>query len=339
MTYLVATNVARNRDGSSAGINVKTALSSILHLDYGTCAQTTGRQVLCRVGDVATTDEFHFWSLLTSEDLPINTGNFDDLTLNAGSVLRMAYTVDTDHDGLFDVQENLYGTDIDNADTDGDGQSDFAETQTGWTVPAIGPAKAYQVYPSPLAADLDGDASPDGCNGGAPICGLSPYGSRERPAHRPEPPRHQQRRGAGRPASRCRRPQLLPRLLPHTRLRSPAIGSGKGDGDGEFGDGPGPIAGAPGTGDMYVADRGNNRIERFGANGTFKLAFGTSGKRNWTVRSDHRCCRRQPRQRLRHRRLRRRHRRFAAHRWQTAKVHRQRGSCSDDIGRRLGCHR
>ena len=71
----------------------------------------------------------------------------------------MAYVVDSDEDGLFDVQENLYGTDINNADTDGDGLSDFVETQTGWTVPAIGPAKAYQVYSSPLAAELDGDFS------------------------------------------------------------------------------------------------------------------------------------------------------------------------------------
>ena len=166
-TYLVATNVARKSDGSAAGINVKAALDSIVQLDYGTCQQTNpDRQVLCRVGQVETTDEYHFWSLLTSDDLPIGSGDFDQLQLTTGSVLRMVYLVDADQDGLYDPQENLYGTDLDNADTDDDGLTDYAETQTGWTVPAIGPQKAYQIYPSPLSSDLDGDASPTGATAG-----------------------------------------------------------------------------------------------------------------------------------------------------------------------------
>ena len=176
------------RDGSAAGINVKTALDSIVHLDYGTCPQTTGR-----AGALPgrRRRDHRRVPLLEPAHLrrpPINTGNFDDLTLNTGSVLRMAYLVDTDEDGLFDVQENLYGTDLDNADTDGDGLTDFAETQTGWTVPAIGRRRRTRSTPAPWPPTST--ATPPRRVPGATTCGLAPMLPKAS-ADRPEPARHQ----------------------------------------------------------------------------------------------------------------------------------------------------
>ncbi|MBW6441276.1 hypothetical protein K0B03_04610, partial [Patescibacteria group bacterium] len=55
---------------------------------------------------------------------------------------------DSDKDGLFDDEENLYGTDINKADTDDDGLSDFLEIRNWKT--------------NPLLADTDGDGYFDG---------------------------------------------------------------------------------------------------------------------------------------------------------------------------------
>ncbi|MBI5037622.1 MAG: calcium-binding protein [Candidatus Kerfeldbacteria bacterium] len=43
-----------------------------------------------------------------------------------------ASTLDTDNDGLTDVQEGVWGTDILNPDTDGDGFLDGTEVQNGY---------------------------------------------------------------------------------------------------------------------------------------------------------------------------------------------------------------
>ncbi|MBW6441266.1 hypothetical protein K0B03_04560, partial [Patescibacteria group bacterium] len=43
--------------------------------------------------------------------------------------------LDSDKDGLFDDEENLYGTDINKADTDDDGLSDFLEIRNWKTNP------------------------------------------------------------------------------------------------------------------------------------------------------------------------------------------------------------
>ena len=282
-TYLVATNVARNPDGSAAGIQLKTVLDSILHTDYSTCNQNDGRQVLCRIGTVSSTDEDHFWSILSSTDVA-EGGNFDDLHLQIGSVARLVYLVDTDADQLFDPQENLYGTDIAHADTDSDGLTDYDETQTGWQVPKIGSQAAYQVYPSPLSADVDGDGSPDGCPGTATTCAGSsfrPESVRKTDPNLPDTNSDGLTDGS----------QDLPDALLYCPgcYRAPdfasSLGNGQGDGDGQFGtyesfpdlNGPGAIAVNRNTGDLYVADPSNHRVEKFGSDGKFDLSFGSKG--------------------------------------------------------------
>ena len=161
------------------------------------------------------------------------------------------------------MEENLYGTDITTADTDGDGITDFDETQTGWTVPAIGPAKAYQVYPSPLAADLDGDFSAD-----------AQESARKTDPNLPDTNDDGLLDGQ----------QGLPAALAFCPgcYRAPdfavEIGTGSGSGTGQFGDeGPGPLGVNRVTGDVYVADRSNHRVLKFDTDGKFQLAFGSEG--------------------------------------------------------------
>jgi len=48
--------------------------------------------------------------------------------LNINGLINVDF-VDTDEDGVFDVEENLFGTDINKADTDDDGYNDFDEIE------------------------------------------------------------------------------------------------------------------------------------------------------------------------------------------------------------------
>jgi predicted small lipoprotein YifL len=64
---------------------------------------------------------------------------------NKSAVLQ---NVDTDKDGLTDVEEKQLGTDPNKADTDGDGLSDYDEVKKWKT--------------DPLKTDTDGDGYPDG---------------------------------------------------------------------------------------------------------------------------------------------------------------------------------
>ena len=52
----------------------------------------------------------------------------------------------------------------------------------------------------------------------------------------------------------------------------------RASGTGQFGaEGPGPLGVNRVTGDVYVADRSNNRVLKFDTNGKFQLAFGSEG--------------------------------------------------------------
>jgi tripartite motif-containing protein 71 len=53
---------------------------------------------------------------------------------------------------------------------------------------------------------------------------------------------------------------------------------GPGSGDGQF-ISPGGVA-ADGSGNVYVADSGNDRIQRFDASGTFLTTWGSAGSGN-----------------------------------------------------------
>ena len=100
------------------------------------------------------------------------------VVLKPGDAVTLAYSKDSDADGLDDAYEDQIGTDPQVPDTDGDGLGDQLESQTGWTVPlAKGTQSEYTIRPSPLSCDADGDNSPDGAGAGNATYGTCPKSS------------------------------------------------------------------------------------------------------------------------------------------------------------------
>lgn len=87
-----------------------------------------------------------------AEDTP-----FTDIPLQAGDEVRALYVRDQDADGLWELEEHLYGSDDTLTDSDGDGLTDRHEVRVGWTVQVSGQAP-YRVFsdPSRNDSDLDG---------------------------------------------------------------------------------------------------------------------------------------------------------------------------------------
>jgi hypothetical protein len=59
--------------------------------------------------------------------------SFNYFSLAATTTKNNAVSLDSDNDGLSDNEENLYGTDPKNPDTDGDGYSDGVEVKSGYS--------------------------------------------------------------------------------------------------------------------------------------------------------------------------------------------------------------
>lgn len=91
-------------------------------------------------------------------NLILNPYDFDAIQLQKGHTLHLVYVQDNDRDGLGNRTELLYGTDIDNPDTDGDGLSDSMEVG-GWDIMVNG--AQVRVYSNPLIVDSDGDGASD----------------------------------------------------------------------------------------------------------------------------------------------------------------------------------
>lgn len=167
--YMVATNVARNPDGSGRGVTLKEVLTGMLGISYATAAQSDehgtviGRKVVNRVKTVETYQNDPqrigrgFWVVSGTSDAfaqGIDT-NFDNIVIKNGQRINLTYLKDTDLDGVFDNEEYLLGTDKADRDSDGDGLSDYDESNVGWDV-AVRNLR-HHVYPDPRFADLDGD--------------------------------------------------------------------------------------------------------------------------------------------------------------------------------------
>ncbi len=187
--YVVATNVARNPDGSGQGVTMSEALSEIIGLDYETREQVPATtspspKVLYRVKSVSTfkcdeeeaTNRYEevqraavcpeqsnpdirgFWTVAgTGAEFEAGTvGDFDDIRLTTGQQVTLVYLQDSDGDGIFDREEYLLGTDKNDVDTDGDGLNDYQESKVGWQV-AVPGRVPYDVFPDPRFSDLDKD--------------------------------------------------------------------------------------------------------------------------------------------------------------------------------------
>ena len=154
----------------------------------GTCS---GPQKLVRVKSLRNGDFNRAWVILTSGQVP-DAADFDQITVEPGNNLSLAFLQDLDGDGLFARNEFLYGsTDSDrdqlnngtfgpgyatapqnciaaescdgtpdSVDSDQDGLSDFAEVFVGWKVAVDGGA-LRQTYSSPRFRDTDGDGLDD----------------------------------------------------------------------------------------------------------------------------------------------------------------------------------
>ncbi len=167
--YRVATNVERNEDGTYAGVTMGFVMSNILHVPYQTTnlqalvpTNASNERVLYQVRNVVTTSATNgFWIVtLSGEGTPLEHPNFAEIVLQAGDEILLSFIRDDDGDGLFNPEEQHYGTD-DNATTDSDGDwlPDVFEARTGWDV--VLPGRTYHVYSDPRVADQDGDGLTD----------------------------------------------------------------------------------------------------------------------------------------------------------------------------------
>ena len=171
-TYLVATNVARDPvTKAPLGVTMAEVMRDILGIDYQTGAgvaldengAATGqqRQVLSAVRGLSSISiEEGFWYVFSDSDsLDDPAVNFDDIVLTDDNSITMVFLADADGDELFNREEHIRGTNLDDADTDSDGLDDHFEVKQGW-IARSGLAE-YRVYPDPLSADADGDGLPD----------------------------------------------------------------------------------------------------------------------------------------------------------------------------------
>ncbi|EMP56402.1 hypothetical protein MSNKSG1_11023 [Marinobacter santoriniensis NKSG1] len=154
----------------------------------GTC---TGPQKLVRVKSLRNGDFNRAWVILTTGQVP-DAADFDQVNVEPGNNLSLAFLQDLDGDGLFARNEFLYGStdsdrdQLDNGtfgpgfasasqncnsakncdgkpdsmDSDQDGLSDFAEVFVGWKVAVDGGA-LRQTFSSPRFRDTDGDGLDD----------------------------------------------------------------------------------------------------------------------------------------------------------------------------------
>jgi hypothetical protein len=167
--HRVATGVDRNPDGSPHGITMGQALREVVGVDYetdqgevlvGDDATPVVEQRLIRVKDVTTDAAAHSaWAVIGSRDALVAPGlDFDDILLQGGDSVFLAYITDVDDDGLSAREEFLHRTKDTDPDTDGDGLTDFEEVKVGWTVTRD---EVTTVYSDPLSADGDRDGLTD----------------------------------------------------------------------------------------------------------------------------------------------------------------------------------
>ncbi|MBF5041919.1 hypothetical protein FGE12_05910 [Aggregicoccus sp. 17bor-14] len=189
--YRVATNVRRNADGSPAGVPLKEVFEKYIKVPYATAPwqpaagstgfeDKAGKRVLTQIKDKVSAPQGsasrRFWALFAKDvRLADRAQDFDNIVLQRGQELHLAYVSDDDKDGLLSYEERLYGSSDSAVDTDHDTVSDFDEVRTGWTAGTGLPASLgypRQVFSDPTSADADNDGSTDAQEKAA---GTDPY--------------------------------------------------------------------------------------------------------------------------------------------------------------------
>jgi hypothetical protein len=183
--FHMATNVRHDPDGKASGVTLGQALSEYLGITYETAPyvlnkvpgpndppapHASGIQVLKKIGNKDTesmgSGHHRFWAIVSSSPEHTNPDvDFSDITLRAGEAIHIAYVTDDDEDGLFEREEQLYGSSDLADDTDGDGLSDYSEVKTSWTAGQGMPltVKGYpkKVFTDPKFTDVDKDGLTD----------------------------------------------------------------------------------------------------------------------------------------------------------------------------------
>jgi len=165
--YRVATNVQRDENANFLGTTLGEIMQDILQIPYTTLDQG-GQMVLASVRDQIgslPSAEDRVWVVTTTGDA---TGpvNFDDIIVRAGDSVRLLFLIDSDLDGVYDLSEELFGSDYGSDDSDGDGLSDKEEIVDGWEVgpvihDGVAVTEPYYVFSDPTSVDADGDGLTD----------------------------------------------------------------------------------------------------------------------------------------------------------------------------------
>jgi len=129
-------------------------------------SSTTSVERLVRVRGVqndlsgAANPKKQFWTVLTNNTTAGPDADFSTIQLRAGDEYLLLYTRDIDQDGLYELEENMYGSSDNAKDTDGDGIPDKDEVRTGWSV-TVKPGTPRRVFSSPARVDSDLDGLSD----------------------------------------------------------------------------------------------------------------------------------------------------------------------------------
>ncbi len=185
-TKFVSTKGSAN--ATQTGVSVLEALDNILQLDVTTDVddgfitsinsiannEPNGYWVMVHVANAGNdklvttiyttpTDQTRVQSINSGVQNLVSSFDIANIRLHGGDLLHLIYMLDDDLDGVSNRNEFLYGTDVNNPDTDGDGLTDSAEI-TGWEVrytEITGSPVTEIVRSNPLVSDTDNDQLSD----------------------------------------------------------------------------------------------------------------------------------------------------------------------------------
>ncbi len=180
--------IATNAKPNAPGISIADVLQNVLRLETNTDStdgfltdvagvsnnEPAGRWVMLHGAQsgndnmtttVYTTpsDKSRVQSVNSNVNNIVSSYDLAQIIIRGGDILHLAYLLDDDQDTISNRAELVYGTNPNNADTDGDGLDDGAEIN-GWQVSYLeksGSAVIKTVTSNPLLSDTDADGLSD----------------------------------------------------------------------------------------------------------------------------------------------------------------------------------